>query len=57
MKDKEVSAYTLREKHCFDTRTIRHLEANEYTTTDTLNNLCKILNCKLEDIAEYKPDE
>ncbi|MCL2753417.1 MAG: helix-turn-helix transcriptional regulator [Defluviitaleaceae bacterium] len=53
MKEKGVSAYALREKHDIDSRTIRRLRANENVTTYTLNNLCEILDCKLEDIAEY----
>ena len=53
MKEKGVSTYVLREKHGIDTRTIRRLKANENTTTDTLNTLCKILDCELGDIVEY----
>ena len=56
MKSKGVSTYVLREKHQIDTRTIRRLKANENTTTETLSLLCKILNCELQDIAEYVPD-
>ncbi|NLO86495.1 MAG: helix-turn-helix transcriptional regulator [Clostridiales bacterium] len=53
MREKGVTTYTLREKHNIDTRTIRRLKANENTTTDTLNALCMILDCTLQDIAEY----
>lgn len=53
MQEKGVSTYMLREKYNIDTRTIRRLKANENTTTDTLNILCEILDCRLEDIAEY----
>jgi DNA-binding Xre family transcriptional regulator len=56
MKDKDVSTYILREKYQIDTRTIRRLKANQNVTTETLSILCKILNCKLSDIAEYIPD-
>lgn len=56
MREKGVSTYTLREKYNIDTRTIRRLKANENTTTDTLNALCNILDCKLQDIAEYVKD-
>ena len=56
MKEKGVSTYTLREKYNIDTRTIRRLKANENTTTDTLNTLCEILDCSLEDIVEYVKD-
>ena len=56
MHEKGVSTYTLREKYNIDTRTIRRLKANENTTTDTLNILCEILDCRLQDIAEYIKD-
>lgn len=56
MREKGVSTYALREKHNIDTRTIRRLKANENTTTDTLNALCEILDCELDDIAEYRRD-
>jgi len=56
MREKGVSTYTLREKYNIDTRTIRRLKANENTTTDTLNALCGILDCSLQDIAEYVKD-
>ena len=57
MREKGISTYTLREKYNIDTRTIRRLKANENTTTDTLNALCSILDCRLQDIAEYMKDE
>lgn len=56
MKEKNITTYTLRVKHNIDTRIIRRLKANENITTDTLSKLCKILNCNLADIAEYKQD-
>jgi len=56
MKEKGVTTYTLREKHNIDTRTIRRLKANQNTTTNTLNILCNILDCSLQDIVEHKKD-
>lgn len=56
MKDKKMSTYQLREQCGIDSKTIRRLKANDNTETKTLNKLCSALNCKLEDIAEYKPD-
>ena len=56
MENKKISTYQLRE-HCgIDSKTIRRLRANENMETKTLNKLCEVLNCKLEDIAEYIPD-
>ena len=56
MKKKGISTYTLREKCGVDSKTIRRLKNNENIETKTLNRICSILNCRLEDIAEYKKD-
>lgn len=56
MKEKNISTYTLREEYNFHTDTIRNLRHNQNITTNTLSRLCEILNCRLEDIAEYKQD-
>ena len=53
MKEKGVSAYQLREKCGIDSKTIRRLRANENIETKTLDKLCLVLSCRLEDIAEY----
>ena len=57
IKNKGMSTYVLREKHLIDSKTIRRLKANKNTTTETLNKFCEILDCRLEDIAEYIPDK
>lgn len=56
IEEKGMSTYILREKCGLDSKTIRRLKANENVETKTLNKLCSILNCRLEDIAEYKKD-
>lgn len=55
MKEKGVSTYMLREKCDIDSKTIRRLKANENIETKTLDKLCTILDCQLQDIAEYIP--
>ena len=57
MQQKGVSTYMLREKCGIDSKTVRRLQANDNIETKTLAKLCAVLNCKLEDIAEYSPDE
>lgn len=56
MEKKNISTYTLREKCGIDSKTIRRLKANENIETKTLNKLCSVLRCRLEDIAEYIED-
>ena len=57
MEQKNFSTYQLREKCGIDSKTIRRLKANDNMETKTLNKLCAALNCRLEDIAEYVPEE
>ena len=57
MEKKGISAYFLRENYDVDSRTIRRLRANDNMETKTLDKLCTILSCKLEDIAEFIEDE
>ena len=56
MAEKNISTYQLRERCGIDSKTIRRLRANDTMETKTLNKLCSVLSCRLEDIAEYIPD-
>lgn len=56
MEQKQITTYQLREQCGIDSKTIRRLRANENMETKTLNKLCAVLQCPLEDIAEYIPD-
>ena len=55
MKEKGVSTYKLREECGIDSKTVRRLKANENIETKTLDKLCAVLDCRIEDIMEYKP--
>ncbi len=57
MKERGATTYTLQVKGEISSSTIRRLKANESVSTNTLEALCKILNCTLNDIIEYLPDE
>lgn len=53
MKKKGFSTYKLREECGIDSKTIRRLKANENIETKTINKLCSVLSCKVEDIMEF----
>ena len=36
--------------------TIRRMKAGESVSTNTLDALCKILQCDLQDVVEYLPE-
>lgn len=57
MKKRGFTTYTLRVKHQISNSTVQRLRKNHYVSTHTLDLLCKILDCGLQDIAEYVPDE
>ena len=57
MEKKGVSTYWLREKCGIDRKTIRRLRANENMETKTLNKLRTVLECRLDEIAEFVSDE
>ena len=57
LKERNIYTYTLREKCGIDSKTIRRLKANDNIETKTIDKLCKVLNCKIEEIAEYIQDE
>ncbi len=56
MKQRGLSTYWLREQAGIDNKTVRRLRANMNMETKTLDRLCAALDCKLEDIAEYRKD-
>lgn len=53
MEQKGITQYALIKKYRISTGQLDRLRKNDNISTHTLNTLCKILNCKLEDIAEY----
>lgn len=54
MKSKGISQYKLIKQFGFSSGQLDRLRKNENISTYTLNRLCEIMDCKLEDIAEYK---
>ena len=54
---KRKNATTLQVKGEISSSTVRRLKANESVSTNTLDALCRILDCELDDIIAYLPDE
>lgn len=57
MKERGATTYTLQVKGQISSSTIRRLKAGESVSTNTLDALCKILQCDLADIVAYRSDE
>ena len=57
LKSSSENWYTLTTKHHMSTSTLHRLKHNKDVSTRTLNDLCRILNCNIENIVTYIPCE
>lgn len=57
MKEKGITTYTLINKYNISRGLIDRLKHNRPITTVTLNDLCTILDCRVEDVMVYTKDE
>ena len=57
LKQSAQSTYTLIKDHHISSSTIDKLRKNKPLNTTTINDLCRILNCRVEDVMEYIPSE
>ena len=57
MKEKNISQYKLIKEYGFSTGQLDRLRKNGNINTYTLNQLCTILDCDLNDIAEFIKDK
>lgn len=51
------STYTLIKNHRISSSTIDKLRKNKPMNTTTINDLCRILKCRVENIMEYVPSQ
>ena len=57
MQKKGISQYRLTKEYGVSNGQLDRLRKNEHISTYTLNKLCMILDCDLEDIAEYRKED
>ena len=57
MKKKNISQYKLLTQYHISAGQLDRLRKNAHVSTYTLDRLCEILSCDIEDIVEYLPDE
>ena len=57
LKASSESTYTLIKNHHLSSSTIDKLRKNKPLNTTTINDLCRILCCKVSDVMEYVPSE
>lgn len=57
IKKKGFSTYALRHKYNVSNGTLYRMRQNKPLSTETINDLCNILECKVEEILIHEPDE
>lgn len=55
IKNKNISTYRLINSHNISKGTLYRMRKNLPLTTTTLNDLCEILDCEIQDIVQYVP--
>ena len=54
MKNKGITTYALINRHNISSSTINRLRHNKGVTTQLIDDLCTILDCKVEDIIKFE---
>lgn len=57
LREKNVTEYALIYRFGLPANTIHRMKHGKPITTTTLDTLCSILECRVEDILEYIPPE
>lgn len=57
MKRKGISTYALIKDYSFSRGTLDSLKQNKNISTATLNDLCNILDCEVQDVLRFTPDK
>lgn len=57
LKKSNETTYTLINKHHISSAIIDKLRKNKPMNTTTLNDLCRIFNCPIQDIIQYIPSD
>lgn len=57
LKQSSQSTYTLIKDHHISSSTIDKLRKNRPLNTTTINDLCRILQCRIEEVMEYIPSD
>lgn len=56
MRRKGITTYALIKNYSFSRGTLDSLKHERNISTSTLNDLCRILDCRVEDVLVYTPD-
>ena len=57
MIDKKISNAQLKEKAGCSANIITRLKRNEYVSIESIEKICRVMKCGVDDILEFVPEE
>ena len=57
MIDKKISNAQLKERAGFSANIITRLKRNEYVSIESIEKICRVMGCGVDDILEFVPEE
>ena len=57
MIERDLTNAQLMAEAKFSANIITRLKRNSYVSLDTIESICRVLNCGVDDILEFLPDE
>jgi len=57
MIEKGISNSQLQKQAGFSANIVTRLKRNEYISLESIESICKVMNCKVDDILEFVPDQ
>ena len=55
--DRDISAAQLQKQAGYSANISTRLRNNSYVSLESMEKICRVLNCKVDDIVEFIPDE
>ena len=56
MIEKDITAPQLQKQAGFSGNILTRLRRNSYVSLESIETICKVLDCKVDDILEFVPD-
>lgn len=57
LKERNINTYKMEMEYGLNKAIIHRLKHNHNITLNTLDQLCKLFDCKVEDIIQYEKDD
>lgn len=55
--EKDMTNAQLQQQAGFSANIITRLKRNSYISLESIESICRVMNCKVDDILEFLPDE